>query len=146
MSGIRVRAVPDLLIVTEQRNVDQVELRIWLPTAMRRITRLADRLGGIATAAELPFLEHDSTGPVFIAIFDGDPGEAAVPVEVCAPVHRESAAIAMRRDPAHQEAYVRNPRRTRLHRADRIGDYEIAEAARAIYCAGDLLDFAWPIR
>jgi hypothetical protein len=146
MSDIRVRAVPDLLLITEQRHVDQIELRTWLPAAMRRITRLADRIGGIVSAAGLPFLDHNGTGPVFIVIYDGDPAEAAVPVEVGAPVHQESTAVAMRRDPAHREAYVRNPRRTRLHRADRIGDHEIADAARAIYCAGELLDFAWPIR
>lgn len=142
MSDVRVRAVPELLVVTEQRNVDHAELKIWLPTAMRRIAHLAARVGGIATAAELPFLEHDSAEPVFIVIFDGDPGDVAVPVEVCAPVHHESSAIAMRRDPAHREAYLRNPRRARLHPTD----HEIVDSARAIYCDHDVLDFAWPIR
>jgi effector-binding domain-containing protein len=108
---IDVRDVPELLVVTEQRNLSQAELTGWLPGAMARVATAAGG-GGSMLSSTAPWLKRDGrpAGPVFIVIYDGNPNEGEVPVEVCAPLAAdgaEPAAAATRRLPAHREAYVR---------------------------------------
>jgi effector-binding domain-containing protein len=111
MLDIRLRDVPSQLMVTEQRTVDQAELVEWLPGAMSRVSKAAGGVGGVLRTASLPFLlraEHPDE-PVFVVIYEGNPNEGPVPVEVCAPIgdQAEPTTVATRRVPAHREAYVR---------------------------------------
>jgi hypothetical protein len=84
-------------VLTEQRHVRVDELQRWLPEAMMRLPKSADRYGGMAGA---PFV-----------IYHGEVNEDSDgPVEVCVPIgagQAPSAEHATRREPAHREAYVR---------------------------------------
>ena len=105
---------------------------------------------------------------MFIVIYEGNPNEGPVGVEVCAPIDlaREGAAdVAMRRVPAHREAYVRLTR-AQTEPATLGSAYgaveqwigtqglEVAAAPREVYYtdyfaaapADEVFDVAWPIR
>jgi DNA-binding transcriptional MerR regulator len=94
---VRVREVPDQQVLTEQRHVLVSELETWSQAATERLTSSARALGGVA-------------GAVF-RIFYGEVNEDSDgPVEVCVPIDPAVAGrpeAAVRREPAHREAYVR---------------------------------------
>jgi DNA-binding transcriptional MerR regulator len=94
---VRERALPEQLVLSEQRHVRVDELERWLPEAFARLTRTASRLGGPADA---PF-----------AIYHGEVSEDGDgPVEVCVPIDPTRPPpldVATRREPARREAYVR---------------------------------------
>jgi len=171
MLEMKLREVPEQLVITEQRNVDQAQLVEWLPGAMARVSRSAQDFGGVSQTSSMSWLLRDDrpAEPVFIVIYEGNPNEGPVPVEVCAPIggrREESAEVPMRRVPAHREAYVR------LTRSDtdpqsKIGSayaaveewvrsqgLEVAAAPREVYYtdyysaapADDVFDVAFPVR
>ncbi|WP_051367146.1 GyrI-like domain-containing protein [Hamadaea tsunoensis] len=112
---ISVRDVPALVVVTESRDVDQAGLEKWLPEAMADVHRGAG--DAAAGTAELAYLERGAFDdePVFVAIYEGDPHEGPVTVEVCAPLRADAAApagVPVRTVPAHREAYVRVTKET----------------------------------
>ena len=94
---IRQRDVGAQLVLTEQRHVQVEHLSSWIGSAMARLFTSAQRYGG---AAGSPFViyhgevNEDSDGPA----------EACVPIDVA---HESETDEAMRREPAHREAYVR---------------------------------------
>jgi DNA-binding transcriptional MerR regulator len=97
--GIRERDVPAQLVLTEQRSLRITELKGWLPDALRRLAATATSHGGL-------------DGDVF-AVYHGEVNEDSDgPVEVCAPVARETGLSArllpgaVRLEVAHREAYV----------------------------------------
>lgn len=94
---IRERDVPEQLVITEQRHIGPEELPGWLGAATRRLVTAARKYGGLA-------------GPTF-AVYHGEVNlDSDGPVELCAPVDPRLDAtpeVAMRREPAHREAYVR---------------------------------------
>ena len=170
MFDVKLRDVPEQVVVTEQRTVDQAQLVEWLPGAMARVARSAEGFGGVIGSSSFPWLErrdHPSAG-VFIVIYEGNPNEGPVPVEVCAPVAGQNgpADAATRRVPAHREAYVRLTR-AETEPTSRIGDayvaverwigaqgLEVAAAPREVYyrdyhTAGpedEVFDVAFPVR
>jgi DNA-binding transcriptional MerR regulator len=86
------RDVPEQIVLTELRYVRSAELR-WIREASARLTAVAGRHGGPA-------------GPRFV-IFHGEVTEDDDgPVEVCVPVAPGITEAAVRREPAHREAYV----------------------------------------
>jgi DNA-binding transcriptional MerR regulator len=90
--AVAERDVPDQVVLTEQRYVTSAELG-WIREASVRLTAVAERHGGPA-------------GPRFV-VFHGEVTEDADgPVEVCVPVAPGIADVAVRREPAHREAYV----------------------------------------
>jgi effector-binding domain-containing protein len=111
MFDVRTREVPELLVITERGNVTQAELVEWLPGAMARVARAAERFGGVADSSQLWLLRGGRPAePVILVIYEGNPNDGQVPVEVCAPVrldHEEATEVAIHRVPAHREAYVR---------------------------------------
>jgi hypothetical protein len=112
---VRMREVPEQVVVTEQRMVDQKALEEWLPGAMTRVHRSAG--DAAAGTAEQPYLlrDHVADEPVFIVIYEGNPNEGETAVECCTPLHADSTApdgVATRTIPAHREAYVRVQKQT----------------------------------
>jgi DNA-binding transcriptional MerR regulator len=99
--GIRERDIPAQLVLTEQRSLRITGLKGWLPEALHRLAATAANHGGLA-------------GDVFV-VYHGEVNEDSDgPVEVCAPVTREtvlparlSPGAAVRLEAAHREAYVR---------------------------------------
>jgi DNA-binding transcriptional MerR regulator len=86
------REVPEQFVLTEQRYITSAELR-WIHDATARLSAVAARHGGPA-------------GPRFV-VFHGEVTEDADgPVEVCVPVAPGVADAAVRREPAHREAYT----------------------------------------
>ncbi|HXM59110.1 MAG TPA: GyrI-like domain-containing protein [Candidatus Dormibacteraeota bacterium] len=169
MFEIRQREVPELLVVTEERTVNQAELVEWLPGAMGRVARAADGVGGIAKTTAMPWLLRDGPGEsVFIVIYEGNPNEGPVPVEVCAPIdggRSDTGDVPSRRVPAHREAYVRLTRAqtepatlgsayAEVERWIGAQGLDVAAAPREVYyrdyfSAGpddEVFDVAWPIR
>ena len=169
MYEIRTRDVPEQVVVSEQREVDQSELVDYLIGAMGRVHKAAAEFGGVAGTSAWPYLSRGDRPdePVFIAIYGGDPHEGPVPVEVCAPVSpapQQPDAASLRRLPAHREAYARVTKET--VESGRLGavygaveewigtqGLEVAAAPREVYwtsfdaaAPGDVvLDVAWPI-
>jgi hypothetical protein len=92
---VATREVPEQVVLTEQRYVRSGELG-WIREAGARLTAVAGRHGGPA-------------GPRFV-VFHGEVSEDSDgPVEVCVPVAAtavDPAAVAVRREPAHTEAYI----------------------------------------
>jgi DNA-binding transcriptional MerR regulator len=92
---VHERDVPAQLVLTEQRHVLAHELPAWIGEAMERLLATARRFGGVTGAPFVLYRGHvneDSDGPV----------------EVCVPIdHAASEEVAMRREPAHREAFVR---------------------------------------
>jgi hypothetical protein len=112
---VRMREVPEQIVVTEQRMVDQESLERWLPEAMARVHKAAGDVA--AGTAEQPYLlrDHGADEPVFIVIYEGNPNEGETAVECCTPLHAGGTApggAATRTIPAHREAYVRIQKRT----------------------------------
>jgi effector-binding domain-containing protein len=97
MSNVQQRDVPEQLVLTEQRNLRAAELPGWLRTSMGRLEKKAQEFGGLA-------------GSWFVVYHGQLTEDSEIPVEVCAPIgpaEEGSSAAAMRREPAHREAYVR---------------------------------------
>jgi DNA-binding transcriptional MerR regulator len=94
---IRERKVPDQLVLTEQRHVHVAGLSDFIGGTTQRLTTATKEYGG-------------STGHLFV-IFHGEVNEESDgPVEVCLPIdgaQEISPDAAMRREPAHREAYTR---------------------------------------
>ena len=124
---VRMREVPEQVVVTEQRMVDQKALEQWLPGAMSRVHKGAgDRAAG---TADQPYLlrDHVADEPVFIVIYEGNPNEGETAVECCTPLRAGATApdgMATRSIPAHREAYVRVEKRT--VQSGKIGDVYVA--------------------
>jgi DNA-binding transcriptional MerR regulator len=94
---IRQREVPEQLVLIEQRHVPVEQLPSWIGAAMGRLMKSARTLGGVAGDPFVVYygeVNEDSDGPA----------EACVPIDL---TQEGSAAAAMRREPAHREAYVR---------------------------------------
>jgi hypothetical protein len=162
---IKLREVPEQLVVVEQLMVDQAALEAWLPGAMARVLQAAGD-AGIGTGKS-SFLDRpsDPNEPVFIVIYEGNPNEGEVPVEVCAPVSVEPPGVATRTIPAHREAYARVTKA--IVESGRLGavyadseawvaahGFDVAAAPRETYWTDfytaapddDVFDVAWPIR
>jgi DNA-binding transcriptional MerR regulator len=94
---VRERDVPEQLVLTEQRHIHADELGGWLSTVMERLAKTAGEYGGMIA-------------PQFV-IYHGEVNQDSDgPVEICTPIDlaREGSGVAaMRREPAHREAYVR---------------------------------------
>jgi hypothetical protein len=155
MLNVQQRDVPEQLVLTEQRNLRTAELAGWLRAAMDRLGKTAQAYGGLA-------------GSWFVVYHGPLNDESEVPVEVCAPIglaHEESVAAAMRREPAHREAYVRLTKAqvafpqiqsafAAVERWARSQRLEIAGPAREVYFADfvsarptdEVTDVALPVR
>jgi DNA-binding transcriptional MerR regulator len=95
---IREREMPDQVVLTEQRHLQIGALGGWLNATRRRLADTADRYGGMVAEQFVVFhgeVNEDSDGPV----------------EVCTPIDAAqsgaSIEVAIRREPAHREAYIR---------------------------------------
>ena len=166
MYEVKVREVPELAVVNEERTVTQAELVEWLPGAMGRTAKSAQDHGGQAETSSLPYLDRagDPSAQVFIVLYEGNPNEGPVPVEVCAPI--TDAGADGRRIPAHREAYVRLTR-AQCEPTSKIGaayeaveqwigthGHEITAAPRETYFTDffsaaaddDVFDVSFPIR
>jgi hypothetical protein len=120
---VQLRDVPEQIVITEQRMVDQAALESWLPGAMARVHKAAG--DAAASTADQPHLnrDHVASEPVFIVIYEGNPNEGETAVECCTPLRAGSQApadAASRTIPAHREAYVRITKDTVL--TGRLGD------------------------
>ena len=67
---VLVREVPEQIVITEQRMVDQAALESWLPGAMARVHKAAG--DAAAATVDQPHLDrgHGTNEPVFIVIYD----------------------------------------------------------------------------
>jgi effector-binding domain-containing protein len=165
---VLVRDVPEQVVITEQRMVDQAALERWLPGAMSRVLKAAG--DAAAGTIDQPYLERDHLPhePVFIVIYEGNPNEGETAVECCTPLRAgvpTPADAASRIIPAHREAYSRV--RKNVAESGRIGDVyvaiekwmssnglDIAAAPREtywtdFYAAGEndvVFDVAFPVR
>jgi DNA-binding transcriptional MerR regulator len=93
---IRLRDVPEQLLLTEQRHLPVEQLPSWIGAAMTRLMTSASTHGGVAGHPFVVYygeVNEDSDGPA----------EACVPIDLA----QEPADAAARREPAHREAYVR---------------------------------------
>lgn len=95
---VRVRTVPEQLVLTEQRHVRVPELVRWIDDALPRLLTAAAGHG------------DGRTGPCFI-VFHGEVNEDSDgPVEICLPIAADPDRPvdgATRVEPAHREAYTR---------------------------------------
>ena len=98
MFEIKQRSVPAQLALTEQRHVTADELPEFIGEATHRLMEAAEQFGG--TTGSSLVIYHGEVNE------DGDG-----PVEVCVPVSppagADTAHVALREEPAHQEAYTR---------------------------------------
>jgi DNA-binding transcriptional MerR regulator len=97
MYEVKERDVPEQTVLTEQRYVLVPELSGWIEAAGTRLIKAAEERGGVA-------------GPMFVVYHGAVNEDSDGPVEVCIPVSADasdSEDVAVRRDPAHHEAYVR---------------------------------------
>ena len=155
MFEIRERDVPEQVVLTEQRHVLVEELQRWLPEAMTRLTTSAQGYGGVAGAPFVVYhgeVNEDSDGPV----------EVCVPI---GPAQEAATAAAMRREPAHREAYVRITKAQVdypqiLSAYDVVAEWigtqgrSVAGSPREVYFAGwdaagptdEVCDVAFPVR
>lgn len=88
--------VPEQVVLTEQRHVQVGELSDWLLDARDRLLNSAENYGGPA-------------GATFVVYYGEVNDDSDGPVEVCVPLHADEdvwAGSAVRREPAHREAYV----------------------------------------
>ncbi|MBO0868313.1 MAG: GyrI-like domain-containing protein [Micromonosporaceae bacterium] len=163
---VRMREVPEQVVVTEQGLVDQTELEKWLPGAMGRVHAAAG--SAAATTADQPYLLREGEPQaVFIVIYEGDPHEGPTQVEVCVPLRagvQAPAGAATRTIPAHREAYTRVTKALVVQ--GRIGEAYLAGEAwakqqglgiaaapretywRDFFAAADqdeVFDVAWPV-
>ena len=124
---VLLRDVPEQVVITEQRMVDQAALESWLPGAMSRVHKAAGNAG--AGTVDQPYLQRDHLPdePVFIVIYEGNPNEGETAVECCTPLRAgvpAPADAASRAIPAHREAYVRVTKST--VQSGHIGDVYVA--------------------
>jgi effector-binding domain-containing protein len=124
---VLVRDVPEQVVITEQRMVDQAALESWLPGAMSRVLKAAGEAA--AGTIDQPYLEREDLPhePVFIVIYEGNPNEGETAVECCTPLRSgvlTRADAASRVIPAHREAYIRVTKS--LVESGRIGDVYVA--------------------
>jgi hypothetical protein len=163
---IRMRDVPEQVVVTEQRMVDQPALVEWLPGAMSRVHE-ATAGAWLGTAGAGYLLRDEGNEPIFVVIYEGNPNEGSVAVEACAPLASGSGVddAPTRTVPAHREAYVRVTKGT--VESGGLGDvymgiekwindngYEIVAAPRETYWtdfydAGpddEVFDVSFPVR
>jgi DNA-binding transcriptional MerR regulator len=94
---VRERDVAEQLVLTERRRVRVDELPGWIEAAIRRLSESVQRYGGVA-------------GSWFVVYYGEVNEDSDGPVEVCAPVEPGRKAVAdraLRREPAHREAYAR---------------------------------------
>lgn len=124
---VQLRDVPEQIVVTEQRMVDQAALEAWLPGAMARVHKAAG--DAAAGTVDQPFLQRDHAPdePVFIVIYEGNPNSGETAVECCTPLRTgvpAPADTASRTVDAHREAYIRVPKGTVL--SGHIGDVYVA--------------------
>lgn len=72
---VLVREVPEQIVITEQRMVDQAALEAWLPGAMSRVLKAAG--DAAAGTVDQPYLQRDRVAnePVFIVIYEGNPND-----------------------------------------------------------------------
>jgi len=97
LPDVMVRDVTEQLVLTEQRHVAVEQLPGWIGAAMTRLLTSARRHGGVAA-------------PPFVVYYGEINEDSDGPAEACVPIgleHAASADAAMRREPAHREAYVR---------------------------------------
>ena len=97
MYEIHQRDVPEQLVLTEQRHVKADELPNWIMEACTRLEKAAQGLGGVVASP-------------FVAYHGEVNQESDGPVEVCFPIalsQEGKSDVAMRREPAHREAYTR---------------------------------------
>ena len=94
MFDVLEREVPEQLVLTSQRHVPIDELAGWISTWMSRMMRTSPAHGGV-------------TGPPFVVYHGEVNHDSDGPVEICVPVANEGTGAAVRREPAHREAYVR---------------------------------------
>ncbi len=124
---VLMRDVPEQVVITEQRMVDQAALESWLPGAMSRVLKAAgDAASGTADQPHLG-RDHVPDEPVFIVIYEGNPNEGETAVETCTPLRAGLPApvdAASRVIPAHREAYVRVPKS--VVESGRIGEVYLA--------------------
>jgi effector-binding domain-containing protein len=165
---VQLRDVPEQVVITEQRMVDQAALERWLPEAMPRVHKAAG--DAAASTADQPHLHrgHVPNEPVFIVIYEGNPNEGDTAVECCTPLRAGVPApteAASRTIPAHREAYVRVKKDTVT--TGHIGDVyvgieqwiatnglEVAAAPRESYWTDfftadeddEVLDVAFPVQ
>ncbi|MEU7532363.1 MerR family transcriptional regulator [Saccharothrix sp. NPDC042600] len=154
MYEVRVRDVPEQVVLTEQRHVAQLELEEWMAAAMGRAEKAAGGFGGVS---EAPFV-----------IYHGEVNEDSDgPVEVCVPIATQSAPpnAPARVEPAHREAYVRLKKREVEYPqilsaydavARWVGEQGLAEAGapREVYWADwdaagpddEVCDIAYPVK
>jgi DNA-binding transcriptional MerR regulator len=94
---IQQREVSVQLVLTEQRHLQVEQLPAWIGASMGRLMNSAQRHGGVVGHPFVVYygeVNEDSDGPA----------EACVPIDLA----REAAAdAAVRREPAHREAFVR---------------------------------------
>lgn len=93
---IRQREVPEQLVLTEQRHLQVEQLPSWIGAAMGRLMKSARMYGGVVANPFVVYygeVNEDSDGPA----------EACVPIDLA---QEGSADAAIRREPAHREAYV----------------------------------------
>jgi DNA-binding transcriptional MerR regulator len=91
---IAERRIPSQIVLTEQRHVYLDDLP-WIRTAAARLSRAAERHGGVAGS--------------HMAIFHGEVSvDSDGPVEVCVPIPTPPASgdVAWRTEPERREAYV----------------------------------------
>jgi hypothetical protein len=124
---VRMREVPEQIVVVEQRTVDQKALEQWLPEAMARVHKAAGEMA--AGTAEQPHLlrDHAADEPVFIVIYEGNPNEGETAVECCTVLRPGSTppdSVHTRSIPAHREAYMRIKKRT--VQSGKLGDVYVA--------------------
>ncbi|WP_018681728.1 GyrI-like domain-containing protein [Actinokineospora enzanensis] len=157
MTDVRLREIPELLVLTEQRTIAAPDIKPWLMDAMDRLHRTTEEVGG----------RVDHCFVVYHGRFTEDTPE--IPVEVCAPIGRDRAGTAdvpMRVEPAHQEAYVRLRKSEFSDPAQVAGAFAaiaewlarnghtIADAPREVYFTDfteaadtdEVCDIAFPIR
>jgi effector-binding domain-containing protein len=137
---------------------------------MARVARSAEGLGGVTGSSSLAWLRREGrpSEPVFIVIYEGNPNEGEVPVEVCAPVsdgNEGANGATTRHVPAHREAYVRLTKTQTepsvlgsayeaVERWAGSQGLEVAGAPREVYYtdyyaaapADEVFDVAWPVR
>ena len=124
---VLLRDVPEQVVITEQRMVDQAALESWLPGAMSRVHKAAGDAAAGTVGQPYSAARTIPDEPVFIVIYEGNPNEGETAVECCTPLQAgvpAPADAASRAIPAHREAYVRVTKST--VESGHIGDVYMA--------------------
>jgi DNA-binding transcriptional MerR regulator len=101
---VRVREVPEQLVLVEQRHVDVDELPAWIGATMARLAATAREHGGVAGHPFVVYygeVNEDSDGPAEACMPIAPSSESNVDLPDSVSTH------ALRFEPAHREAYVR---------------------------------------